>query len=1164
VKGFLSKWPRLTVALSVFFTLQIALALWFLPEAARRIGVGRLASLVDAPVQIEDVDLNLFTRRARITNLSIGSPEGGRPLLHLPRIDVNFSLIPLFRGLVVLRSISFFQPRAFVERLDGNRFNLAEVIRPQGDEPGGVDLAVEQMEIQAGQVSFVDRALASASERVLKDIRLKTGKISTSSELSVTPTSFNLRLDIGAGTLAMAGSTAFFGRTTGIELLARWKNLNPAIFAPYLPSPYEVDFSGSFLNGEARYLLKREGEKTVGHLLTASAESGPFRLLQPEPLRPALVLAGLKAQNASLDFLTNRFRLGELALAQLSLLIERDVDGRLNLTPFFASNGSAVDLSEAEVKEPEDSPPLQIEIQQARVEGGTIEIKDPTVDPVMITYLEKLRLTIQNLAFAENAPAATLEADAHLSEGLVRISGTLSPQPLAAQLLVEAQRVPFAPFRGYVDSALTSGRSRAGDMNGRLELSLSADKQDRLNVDIAGKVEAHTVALELAGGSRPPVQAEKLVLEINRIRTTPKLDVDIGRLQFDKADLRLERDRKGDLSLQAFWTAPGQADLPKGPSSKSSPEATALKIRRLEVNQGRVAWLDRSLWPEVVTDVRDIELTLREGPLGANAKLGLLEAEGRVEKAPVRIKGTIGFEPLFANLSINSKGLPLKPYRSYIDPALSNFEIRDGQVSGNVNISFERARGDALAFKASGKLEADDFALGLAGLSEPPFRVKKLTVDLARLNTAPAFDLELSRIQLAGAELKVERDKGGNVNVKRLAEPSAEAQVKEKAAKPKPEQKKTRAIMGSLEVSEGKVSFADRSISPEFQTTLSELSIKLGKVGVPGSRTSIALEAALDESAKLELKGWFTPFQDSVRVQLEGKIVDYDLSRLNPYASKYIQYEIKRGRVTIDVEYEYNEGDLEGENEIAIRHLQLGNQLGKEFENQVGISLKLALALIEDLDGRIRLRVPIRGDISSPDFTIAGVVWKAVRNAVINFLATPFRLLGNILTVGGKIGQIRIAPAEFMPGSSELTAKAKEQLNQLVGFLKEKPRLEIELRGYVSKGEIAALKRERLRQEIKPKPGESYRQAISQLYRTAGAKVVPNQLPSLEIMENHLAERYVITDSELHKLVNEREQLVAKRLAEVGLERQRIFVKGDDAENFVDAPSGRVEFELLY
>nr|NIM21190.1 hypothetical protein [Candidatus Latescibacterota bacterium]NIO77394.1 hypothetical protein [Candidatus Latescibacterota bacterium] len=64
--------------------------------------------------------------------------------------------------------------------------------------------------------------------------------------------------------------------------------------------------------------------------------------------------------------------------------------------------------------------------------------------------------------------------------------------------------------------------------------------------------------------------------------------------------------------------------------------------------------------------------------------------------------------------------------------------------------------------------------------------------------------------------------------------------------------------------------------------------------------------------------------------------------------------------------------------------------------------------------------------------------------------------------------------------------------------------------------------------------------------------------------ENHLAERYVITDNELRILANEREQLVANVLSEMGLERQRIFVKGDDAEILADAPSGRVEFELLY
>ena len=44
-----------------------------LPEAVRRISVNRLENVLTVPVRIDDVDINLFTGRANLDRLVIGS-----------------------------------------------------------------------------------------------------------------------------------------------------------------------------------------------------------------------------------------------------------------------------------------------------------------------------------------------------------------------------------------------------------------------------------------------------------------------------------------------------------------------------------------------------------------------------------------------------------------------------------------------------------------------------------------------------------------------------------------------------------------------------------------------------------------------------------------------------------------------------------------------------------------------------------------------------------------------------------------------------------------------------------------------------------------------------------------------------------------------------------
>jgi outer membrane protein OmpA-like peptidoglycan-associated protein len=164
-----------------------------------------------------------------------------------------------------------------------------------------------------------------------------------------------------------------------------------------------------------------------------------------------------------------------------------------------------------------------------------------------------------------------------------------------------------------------------------------------------------------------------------------------------------------------------------------------------------------------------------------------------------------------------------------------------------------------------------------------------------------------------------------------------------------------------------------------------------------------------------------------------------------------------------------------------------------------------------------------------------------------------------VVTLGGKIGGIHVDPVDFVPGTTELKPRSKEQLTQLAQLLKDRPKLELELRGLASSQEEEQLKRERLRRQVKNSDA-SYESALARLYRLANKNREGSKaLPSLEAMENYLAKNVVLPKNALQHLAVERASYVEQRLIETGIEGGRLYTETAVSE---DLP-GRVEFAFL-
>ncbi|MFQ5988622.1 MAG: DUF748 domain-containing protein [Candidatus Methylomirabilales bacterium] len=539
---------------------------------------------------------------------------------------------------------------------------------------------------------------------------------------------------------------------------------------------------------------------------------------------------------------------------------------------------------------------------------------------------------------------------------------------------------------------------------------------------------------------------------------------------------------------------------------------------RLDVQGGRVSVVDHTTTPAATSLLTDFALTIRPVPVTPEAKPGQVTGHFRADGAPVEMSGTLHFHPFVSHLKVTPTQVPLTFFQGYVQHFLPGAEAVSGELDGRLNVVAAFDQQENLVIEMSGAVKGRSVALRFSGDQEPFFHAARLTADPLRTSNMPIPHAEIANVQLRKATVRIERDPEGKFNLRRLW---AALPPKGKAGQkpPGPADALSPIAIRHLEARESRILFVDGTVTPTFTGALSDTTVEVRKPSPQTDRASLNIKGAMGGSAPVELKGWFTVARP-LKVHLQGTIHDYELSRVNPYAVKYVRHQVQRGRVTTEVKYRYDAGNLAAGNEIRIRQIKVGDPIGKEFEGQVGIPLKLALALLEGLDGEITLEVPVHGKLDNPEFRFSSVVWKAVGNAILKALTAPFRLIGKIVTVGGKITEVRIDPIGFQPGSLKPDPKGAKRINRLVKFLRKRPNVELQLRGRASRQEVKALARKRRRGRAS-------------------------------------------TEQQLRKLAEDRARSIERALVRRGVPAKQLFVLTGDPRAVKKRGAGQVEFRLL-
>jgi hypothetical protein len=512
----------------------------------------------------------------------------------------------------------------------------------------------------------------------------------------------------------------------------------------------------------------------------------------------------------------------------------------------------------------------------------------------------------------------------------------------------------------------------------------------------------------------------------------------------------VKRLRDHKLNFEKVFTPSTDQGQPAPKEKEAGKGEWVLKIKKLLVDKYALQAEDHvpSRPVKIVVDQIKLEcenLSNMENST-SNASLSLtLNKRGTLS-----VDGVIGANPLLANLKFNVNGIDIVPFQPYFTDKIKII-VTGGRISTNGDFSFTYAKdkvprmtykGKALfsRFSSIDKANAEDFlkwnSLYLNGIdvSYDPLRVKIREVALSDF---------YSRIVI---------NPDGTLNVQGIVEENgAEAgeppSEKKREARTGPADKKAdKPILTKIEkitLQGGTINFSDRHIQPNYSANMIEMGGRIS--GLSSGENTLAdvdLKGKLDNYAPLDITGKINPLKEDLFVDLKVDFKDMDLSPVTPYSGKFVGYTIQKGKLSLNLQYLIVKKKLDSQNIIFLDQLTLGDKV--DSPQATKLPVKLAIALLKNRKGEIKLDLPVSGQLDDPQFSVGRIILKILINILTKAATSPFALLGALFGGGEELGYL-----EFDYGSSAINEQGAKKLDTLVNALYDRPQLKMEIEGHV-------------------------------------------------------------------------------------------------------------------
>ncbi|MFM1714898.1 DUF748 domain-containing protein [Aeromonas salmonicida] len=513
-----------------------------------------------------------------------------------------------------------------------------------------------------------------------------------------------------------------------------------------------------------------------------------------------------------------------------------------------------------------------------------------------------------------------------------------------------------------------------------------------------------------------------------------KQSVRIDKIALKAPAVTATLDAEQQLDLTALLV-PQPADKPSGKKpAPGNPWRWSLKETR--ISQGEFKLTESSSGKPLLREISGLNLTL--GPLGSQSG----QPSPLNLNATLNAQSTLGFDgaltitPFALDGDIKQAGLPLKWAQPYLQDLL-RITVRDGQLASRTRLALTtNAEGGLSKLEVTGGIDIDQlFVLDRAD-NQRLLQIDRL--ELSGLHyDGISQQVKIGDILLRKPFARIEINEDGITNLQQLVLPQAAST--EPANGPVP-----RITIDQVRTEQGNLRFADRSLSPEFVVDIASLSGQSRHISnIPGQRSDLAFNGKVDRYAPVTIRGNTNLLIEQPVLDVAVTFSNLELTTFTPYSSTYAGYAIDKGQLSMKLNYKLQGNRLEGDNDITIKKLQLGEKI--KSEQAKDMPLGLAIALLSDANGVIQMNLKVKGNLDQPDFSLGNIFWDVLGNTLRKAITSPFSLLASLTG-----GTEDLDELPFLLGEPALTPTQQIRLTKLAQALKERPKISMNIRGKVN------------------------------------------------------------------------------------------------------------------
>lgn len=353
--------------------------------------------------------------------------------------------------------------------------------------------------------------------------------------------------------------------------------------------------------------------------------------------------------------------------------------------------------------------------------------------------------------------------------------------------------------------------------------------------------------------------------------------------------------------------------------------------------------------------------------------------------------------------------------------------------------------------------------LGRSGKVPLSPRLESRALVLERASLAADGAVSAASVSLSGALARVTRDKNGIL----LGLPEDQGQGQGDGGSA------PRLTLGRLSVNDGRVNFDDRTVGERVRMRVEGLDLTVLDLDSahPDRDSSFTAKARIGV-AQLAAQGTARPFAATTGATVKANVRALDLPPLSPYAADALGVHLQTGQLDAEITLAVTQGKLDGGMQLTLSELFIAQpDPDAPLAKSADMPIETVLDLLRDSENRIRLSIPVRGDLANPDFDISDAVGQAVggalKSTMFTTLKVAFPLAGLISLVIDDSESRRLAldPLSFAPGGDTLGDLEQQRLAVVAGLMADKPSLKLTLCGVAVEGIDAVALAERRRQE---------------------------------------------------------------------------------------------------